>query len=174
MSKRLKPLTVPNNSVSDIKLAIFDFDGVFTDNTVYVSAKGDEYVRCFRGDGLGLKRLRKAGVKPYVLSTEINKIVEIRCKKLNIEFEQGLKDKAASLRSLAENLGIPLKHVAYVGNDINDIGCLEIVGVRVVVADALSEVKRASEYITSRPGGLGAVREVCDWIVACRNYQKKN
>ena len=174
MSERLRPLTVPNNKARDIELAVFDFDGVFTDNTVYVSAKGDEYVRCFRGDGLGLKRLREAGVRPHVLSTEKNKIVEVRCKKLNIEFEQGLKDKAASLRSLAEKLEIPLKHVAYVGNDINDIGCLEIVGVRIVVADALDEARRVAEYVTSRFGGLGAVREVCDWIVACRNYQKKN
>lgn len=165
MYERLQPILAPNQEASRIKLAVFDFDGVFTDNTVYVSVKGDEYVRCFRGDGLGLKRLRDCGVKPYVLSTEVNPVVGIRCKKLNVEFEQGLEDKANAVRNLAGKMGVNLKHVLYLGNDINDQECLEIAGVSVVVADAFDEVKKLASYVTIRPGGLGAVREVCDWIV---------
>ncbi len=171
MSKRLRPLTAPNAEVSKVELAVFDFDGVLTDNTVYISAKGDEYVRCFRGDGLGLRRLEGVGVRPYVLSTEVDKVVELRCRKLNVEFKQGLANKAEALSQLAQKLKVPLSRVMYLGNDINDRECLEIAGVSVVVADAFDEVAKIAKYQTLRPGGLGAVREVCDWIALCKKTQ---
>lgn len=171
MSK-LKSQIAPNKVASKVKLAVFDFDGVFTDNSVYVSAKGNEFVRCFRGDGLGLKRLRDSGVIPYVLSTEADPVVEIRCKKMKVDFKQGLKDKAEALRKLAKKFGIDLKNVLYLGNDINDVECLALAGCSVVVADASGEAKNSANYITTLTGGSGAVREVCDWIVESKQNFK--
>src|SRR3990167_5046884 len=118
MSERLSALRVPNEDATKVKLAVFDFDGVFTDNTVYASKDGNhEYVRCYRGDGLGLKRLRKSSVETYVLSTETSPVVGIRCKKMDVEYQQGLENKAKALKELAENLGISLKAILYLGND---------------------------------------------------------
>lgn len=173
MSERLELLKVPDFRAAKIDLAVFDFDGVFTDNTVYVSKKGDEYVRCFRGDGLGIKRLKSNGVKTYVLSTEVNPIIAIRCKKMDVEYRQGLDDKAKALKQLVKTLGVNMEATLYLGNDINDRTCLEIVGIPIIVADAFQELIPIAGYQTKKNGGLGAVREVCDWIVACKNYKKR-
>ena len=165
---RLKPLTVPDSQAARVELAVFDFDGVFTDNTVYVNDKGEEMVRFWRGDGLGLIRLKETGVRPWVISTELNPVVAKRCQKLKISYRQGLAKKEKALVQIAEKLKIAIQEVAYVGNDINDIECLRLVGVPIVVADAGAEVKKVARYQTRRSGGQGAVREVCDWIVACK------
>lgn len=169
-----KLLKVPNKEAVVVELAVFDFDGVFTDNTVYVNDKGEETVRCWRGDGLGLARLKNAEVKIWVISTEKNPVVKVRCQKLNIDCQTGLADKKVALVKLMEKLDIDQKEVMYVGNDINDVECLKIVGVPIVVSDATSDTKRIAKFITKLPGGFGAVREVCDWIVACKNYKKEN
>ena len=106
-----------------IRFVAFDFDGVFTDNTVYVSQDGTESVRCWRGDGLGLRKLERLGIGTAILSTEVNPVVGVRARKLRIACIQGLEDKRARLEALAGEVGIPLAAVAYVGNDINDLGC---------------------------------------------------
>jgi len=173
MSEGLLALNIPDQDAANVELAVFDFDGVFTDNTVYVSKDGDhEHIKCYRGDGLGLKRLRSTGVKTYVLSTEVSPVVGIRCKKMGVEYQQGLEDKAKTLKELASMLGVSLEVTLYVGNDINDSSCLEIVGIPVVVADASEEVRTIAKYQTQKKGGLGAVREVCDWIVQCKENDK--
>lgn len=173
MSERPLTLSIPNEDAANVMLAVFDFDGVFTDNTVYVSKDGQhEHVKCYRGDGLGLRRLRASGVKTYVLSTEVSPVVEIRCKKLDIAYQQGLEDKAKALKELAKKMGVSLEVTLYLGNDINDHSCLEMVGVSVVVADAFDEAKSAAKYQTKKGGGEGAVREVCDWIVKCKENEK--
>ena len=82
-----------NNDFSNIKLALFDFDGVFTDNNVYITENGKEIVRCNRSDGIGISRIKKIGVKCYVISSEKNIVVEKRCEKLNINFKQNILDK---------------------------------------------------------------------------------
>ena len=170
---KIKVLTIPNRLAARIKLAVFDFDGVFTDNTVWVSKNGQEAVRCWRGDGLGINRLKGLDVEVWVLSTEADPVVKTRCKKLQIQCQTGLKNKRIALEKLLKKLTISSKETMYVGNDINDVDCLEMVGLPVVVSDATGETKAVAKYITQRPGGLGVVREVCDWIVACKNYQKK-
>lgn len=154
---------------ANIKLAIFDFDGVFTDNTVYVNQKGEEMVRCWRGDGLGLVKLRQSGVKTWVISTEKNPIVSKRCQKLKIPYRQGLDKKEKGLLEIAKKLKAQMDNIAYVGNDINDLECMKIVGFPIAVNDAYPEVKKLAKYVTSRPGGFGAVREICDRIVAIKN-----
>lgn len=164
----LRSLTTPNPDTKAVELVCFDFDGVFTDNTVWVSEDGKESVRCWRSDGLGLQKLRALGLPVWVLSTEANPVVTRRCEKLKVNCRQNLAEKKQALIELAKELNIPLEKVMYVGNDINDLGCLQIVGIPVVVNDAHSDVLSTAKYQTTLPGGYGAVREVCDWLVNCR------
>ena len=145
-----------------IRLVAFDFDGVFTDNMVYVSQDGTESVRCFRGDGLGLSRLAKAGIATAIISTEANPVVTARSRKLGIRCVQGCADKFATLKELAKELRLSKKQIAFVGNDINDLECLRAVGLPIVVHDAHPDTLPVAAYRTNAPGGHGAVREVCD------------
>lgn len=149
-----------------IRMVVFDFDGVFTDNTVWTDANGVESVRSWRGDGLGLQKLRELDIPAWVLSTETNDVVARRCEKLGIPFRQGLTDKVEALERLAAELGIATADIAYVGNDINDAPCLRLVGTPIVVADAHADVMPLARYRTAAQGGRGAVREVCDWLAA--------
>lgn len=150
--------------LAKIKLVAFDFDGVFTDNTVYVDQSGVESVRCWRGDGLGLEMLRQRGIQLAVISTETNSVVQSRCEKLKIRCISGVSDKAASLRSLADELAINLNMTCFLGNDRNDIPALEIVGFPAIVADADKSVKHLASIKTQLMGGRGAVRELCELI----------
>lgn len=154
--------------LESVQLVVFDFDGVFTDNTVYVSQDGTESVRCWRSDGLGLARLKHANVETAIVSTETNPVVEARGRKLSMRCMQGCDDKLATLQTLARELGITLDRVAFVGNDVNDLACLNAVGLPIVVHDAHADVVAAAHYRTATPGGRGAVREVCDLIAAAR------
>ncbi len=149
-----------------VRLVVFDFDGVFTDNTVYVAEDGTESVRCWRGDGLGLAAVQRLGLQVLILSTEVNPVVTARSRKLRVECVQGCEDKRARLEAIVRERGLTLEQVAYVGNDVNDLGCLEAVGLPVVVSDAHPSVLSAARLRTERPGGRGAVREVCDLLVA--------
>ncbi len=148
--------------LAKIRLVAFDFDGVFTDNMVYVLEDGTEAVRCFRSDGLGLQKLKKLGIETVIISTEANPVVSARARKLKIRCIQNCQDKRAVLDNRAQELNITLGEVAFVGNDINDLPCLECVALPIVVQDAYQDVVPAALYQTKRPGGHGAVREICD------------
>src|ERR1700733_13471572 len=100
-----------------IELVVFDFDGVFTDNGVWVTEDGLELVHCYRGDGLGIAMLRAAGVPMFVLSTEVNPVVEARCRKLRLDVEHGIASKGPRLAELIQERGFDPARVAYVGND---------------------------------------------------------
>ena len=145
-----------------IRLVAFDFDGVFTDNMVFVLEDGTEAVRCFRSDGIGLQKLKKLGIETVIISTEANPVVSARARKLKIPCIQDCQDKRAALEDLAREKNITLGEVAFVGNDINDLSCLGCVALPMVVQDAYPDVVPAALYQTKRPGGHGAVREVCD------------
>ena len=145
-----------------IRLVAFDFDGVFTNNMVYVFEDGGEAVRCFRSDGIGLHKLKKLGLETVIISTEANPVVSARAHKLKIRCIQDCQDKRAALEDIAHDLGIGLAEVAFVGNDVNDLPCLECVGLPIVVQDAHQDVVSTACYQTKNPGGHGAVREVCD------------
>ena len=157
-----------------VGLVVFDFDGVFTDNTVYVSQDGVESVRCWRSDGLGIAKLKQAGVDTAIVSTETNPVVSVRSRKLAMRCVQGCDDKLSAVRALAAEFGVALDEVAFVGNDINDLACLEAVGLPIVVQDAHHDVLDAAVYRTAAPGGRGAVREVCDRIVAARAASRQS
>lgn len=155
-------------SLDGIALVVLDFDGVLTDNGVWISQDGAEMVRCDRSDGLGIAALTAAGMPVAVLSTETNPVVAARCRKLRIPCVQGVSDKAVALLDLLADRGVDASAVAYVGNDVNDLGCLRLVGLPVAVADAYPEVLKVATLVLSRPGGHGAVREFCDLLLAAR------
>jgi len=147
-----------------VRLAVFDFDGVFTDNRVWVNERGEETLAFSRSDGLGLRRLDGVGVDYLILSMETNPIVRTRAEKMQAEYVQGIDDKLTVLREHAAEAGVSLEDTAYVGNDINDSECLRAVGLPVVPADAWPEVRPLARWVLSRPGGDGCVREFCDAV----------
>ena len=155
---------ISNDKLASVKLVAFDFDGVFTDNSVYVSQEGVESVRCWRSDGLGLSRLSKAGVDLLIISTETNPVVSVRAKKLKLPYKQAVEDKALAILETCKELGIDPDDTMFVGNDINDIPAFNVVGMPVAVADAYPETYPHVLYRTNKPGGYGAVREICDLI----------
>lgn len=157
----------------NIRLVVFDFDGVFTDNTVWTDEDGTESVRCWRSDGLGLKKLRDLNIPAWVLSTEQNPVVARRCQKLKIPCRQGLEQKEKALAELAAELSVPLEHTVFVGNDINDTLCLRLAGIPIVVSDAHPDVTPHARFRTRTPGGFGAVREVCDWVALCKTFMSE-
>jgi YrbI family 3-deoxy-D-manno-octulosonate 8-phosphate phosphatase len=148
--------------IRKIRLVAFDFDGVFTDNMVYVLQDGSEAVRCNRSDGIGLQRLKKLGIETVIISTESNPVVSARAQKLKVRCFQNCEDKRKTLEKIIQELGISLDEVAFVGNDINDQPSLEQAGLPIVVHDAHSDVVSLARYQTKNPGGHGAVREICD------------
>ena len=150
---------------SPIGALVLDFDGVFTDNRVLVFADGHEAVLCERSDGLGIRLLKGTGLPILVISTETNLVVQARTKKLGIPCIQGVEDKWEALRAWLSERNIDPAQVVYVGNDINDLPCMEKVGFTVVVADAHADVLKIADLILKHPGGRGAIREICDMIL---------
>jgi YrbI family 3-deoxy-D-manno-octulosonate 8-phosphate phosphatase len=159
--------------LASVELIAFDFDGVFTDNTVYVNQDGTESVRCWRSDGLGLSRVRALGVHLFIVSTETNPVVSARAIKLKLPCRHGIEDKAEAILAVCRELGVDPARTMFVGNDINDIPAFKSVGIPVAVADACPEIYPHVLARTVRPGGRGAVREVCDWVFAARNGHER-
>ena len=153
-----------------IDLVVFDFDGVFTDNKVYVADDGRETVRCDRGDGMGVSLLLKHGVRALVLSTEANPVVSARCRKLNLVCHQGIADKGRALREIASESKVDLRRTLYVGNDANDLDCLSMVGFAVARCGCSSLDTKESCRFGSLPAGSGngvcARRVKCDLIIS--------
>jgi N-acylneuraminate cytidylyltransferase len=148
------------------RLVVFDFDGVLTDNRVWVDEHGHEVVACNRSDGMGLDRLRRLGLNLLVLSTEANPVVAARCRKLGLPCEQAVRNKATRLIDLLRELDIAASQVIYIGNDSNDVDCMKLVGCGVAVADAHRDALRAADMTLTLAGGHGAVREFCDRLAA--------
>jgi YrbI family 3-deoxy-D-manno-octulosonate 8-phosphate phosphatase len=148
-----------------VELLVFDFDGVLTDNRVWVDEEGHEMIAANRSDSLGIRYLLKAGVNVIVLSTEVNPVVSARCRKMKIEAMQGITDKATALQAYLQEHHIDPAKVVYAGNDINDTPCFPLVGCAVAVADAQPEARRQADLVLTRTGGHGAARELCDLIL---------
>lgn len=148
-----------------VDLLVLDFDGVLTDDRVWVDQDGHEMVAANRRDGLGIAALHKAGIPMVVLSTESNPVVAARCRKLNLESIQGLADKSQALQRLIQDRHVDPTHVIYLGNDVNDLPCFPLVGCALAVADAHPEVLSKADIVLTRLGGDGAVRELCDRII---------
>lgn len=148
-----------------VRAVVTDFDGVHTDDRAYLTANGEESVAVHRGDGMGVSALRSAGIPFLILSKERNPVVTARAEKLGVEVLQAVDDKAEAIRGWTAKHGIPLEDVAYLGNDLNDLPALALVGWPVAVADARPEVVRAAKLVLTRSGGHGAVRELADLVL---------
>lgn len=153
---------------SNIGMVVFDFDGVFTDNKVYVLETGQEIVMCDRRDGLGISMLKKIGIPMIILSTEKNQVVSKRAEKIGVEVHQGCGDKAKFLREFCSVRGINLKEMVYVGNDINDLSAMRMVGLSFAPSDAHTLVLQQASYVLQSKGGEGAVREFCELLYLSR------
>ena len=125
-------------------------------------------MRVSRSDGLGIERLRNAGVPILILSKETNRVVRARAAKLGVEVLQGIETKTEVVRDWLQRQGVDPTRAAYLGNDVNDLGPMALVGWPMAVSDAHPEVRRSARLVLSRPGGHGAVRELCDLVLETR------
>ena len=151
---------------SGVKLLVMDFDGVLTDDRVWVDQDGKEMVAANRADGMGLERLRKlTDIEPVVISKETNLVVAARCKKLRIAVSQSVQDKAGALHALMDEKGLSKDEVVYIGNDVNDLVCFPLVGFAVAPADAQEVVRQQADLVLTAKGGHGAVRELCELLI---------
>ena len=148
-----------------VRAVVTDFDGVHTDDTASVDADGVERVRVSREDGMGVSLLRAAGVPMLILSTEVNAVVRARAEKLRVPVLHGIDDKESALRGWAEENAIDLDEIAYLGNDVNDLPAMRIVGWPIAVADAHPRVRAEARVVLTRRGGRGAVRELVERVL---------
>lgn len=146
--------------ISDVSAIVFDFDGVLTNNKVYVSETGEETVRCDRADGYTFELLKKLGLKIFILSSEKNPVVKMRAKKLNIDLIYGSKNKKNDLKKLCKKNSLDLKRLVYVGNDINDLEAMKASGFSFAVADSVKEVKKVADFVLESKGGDMVAREI--------------
>ena len=165
-------MVTPNNKdrrgmPTKIELIMLDFDGVITDNRVWTDQNGKETVAAYRSDSILIKDLRERGIETMILSSEVNPVVAARAKKMGVEavHGMGLQDKGRVMREILEEKNINAENVIFVGNDLNDLSCFDIAGWSVAVADAFPEVIQAADFVLSKRGGHGAVRELCEIIL---------
>lgn len=152
----------------DVDALVTDFDGVHTNDTAILSNDGTEQVQVSRSDGMGVARLLSTGLPFLILSSEVNPIVSARAKKLGVDVLQGIADKAEALTAWMSANRLDPARVAYVGNDLNDLPAMGLVGWPIAVADARPEAAGAARIVLSKRGGQGAVREICDLISAAK------
>jgi len=151
-------------NIRDIELIVYDFDGVMTDNKVIIFEKGEEAVTTNRSDGLAVSMIKKRGIPQVIISTESNKVVTIRAKKLGIPVLRNIKDKKRCLVEYCKKNKYDLKKTIYIGNDVNDLEAMQIVGIPICPADAHQDIKNISKYILKKKGGKGVIREFNDLI----------
>ena len=163
-------MTRTSKKLAGIRLAAFDVDGVFTDGRFYLSDDGIESKAFNTQDGFGIRRILDANIAVAVISGRNSGAVEKRMAELGVPYVvQGCKDKVAALDSIVESLGFTPEHCAFVGDDIPDLPLLNHVGVAIAVANAVQAVRAACDITTTASGGAGAVREVCDLLLASRD-----
>lgn len=156
-------------ALTAIRLLVLDVDGVLTDGGLRYGPKGETEKIFHVRDGFGIKALAAAGVTVAVISGRESAAVARRCAELGIsEVQQGVADKAVALEVLLARLKIPARECACVGDDTPDVPLMTRVGLAIAVADAHADARRAAQRRTRLGGGAGAVREVCDWLLAAR------
>jgi 3-deoxy-D-manno-octulosonate 8-phosphate phosphatase (KDO 8-P phosphatase) len=152
-----------------VRLLCVDVDGVLTDAGMYYGPDGEVLKKFNTRDGMGLARVREAGVAVAIISGEDSAIVHARAAKLEIDdVFSGASNKLKVLQDLAARKKVAPDEVAYIGDDLNDLSAMECVGLACAVADAAEPVKAIAHYVTQRRGGDGAVREVCELIIAAK------
>lgn len=166
-----------NKDLTNIKLVILDVDGTLTDGGVYIDNNGVETKKFNIKDGAGIVLAEQVGVEFMILTGRKSYCVEHRAKELKIKYVfQGIADKLSYLQQFISQYGLNSEDVAYIGDDINDIECMRIVGFKACPADAVEEVQKQCDFISRFNGGQGAVREVCDLLRDSKNhvYQLKD
>ena len=148
-----------------ISLIVYDFDGVMTDNKVYIDQNGNEMIKVNRADGLAISEIKKLGIEQIILSTEVNPVVAQRAMKLQIPYLQGIDIKKDSLIDYCKINDIDIRQVAYVGNDINDKDTMKIVGITFSPSDAHHSIHSISDHILNSKGGDGIIRELLDYLI---------
>lgn len=151
-------------TLDNIDAFVFDFDGVLTNNFVYMDQNGIESVACSRADGLAFDLLRRVNKPSFILSTEKNRVVEARAKKLKIPVIQGVSDKVEAIKELADKKNYDLKNILYVGNDLNDYLVMQVCGYTACPIDSHPRIKEISENILTTKGGNGVVRELLEQV----------
>jgi 3-deoxy-D-manno-octulosonate 8-phosphate phosphatase (KDO 8-P phosphatase) len=154
-----------------IKLVLTDCDGVLTDAGVYYSARGEELKRFSLRDGMGVELLRNAGIETAIVTREKSEIVLRRAEKLKIHAHLGVADKAAALDDILSHHGARPSEVAYIGDDVNDLGVIERLrgeGLCGAPRDAMTEVAGRVHFVASHPGGYGAFRDFAEWLLRAR------
>jgi len=154
--------------LGNIKALVTDFDGVHTDDSVFVDQDGRESVRCSRSDGMGLELLRNAGLRLLILSKEQNAVVKARANKLEMEAMYHIHDKLPALDKWRIENALEWAEIAYIGNDVNDVECMKACGSSYAPSDAHPSAKEVAHVVLGRPGGNGALRELSDHLLANR------
>ena len=152
-------------NVNELDALVIDFDGVLTNDRVYLDENGVESVRCHRGDGLAFDVLRKLNIPAFILSTEKNSVVAMRAKKLKIQAIQGISNKVTALLSLIDTECFNIEKVLYVGNDLNDYRVMQLCGFTACPADSHEKIKQVSTVILKTNGGDGVVRELIEQVM---------
>jgi YrbI family 3-deoxy-D-manno-octulosonate 8-phosphate phosphatase len=153
---------------NNIKLIVYDFDGVMTDNKVYFDQDGNEMIQVNRADGLGVAEIKKLGIKQIIISTEKNSVVTARANKLGIYCLQGIEIKKKALIDYCYKNDYKLQNVAYIGNDINDKDAMQNAGITFCPADAHDSIKEIADHVLITKGGHGVIRELLDLIIKQR------
>ncbi len=150
-----------------VKLLIMDVDGTLTDGKIYMGNQGEMMKAFSVKDGYAISTLLpQAGIKPVILTGRSSDIVIMRAKELGIQYViQGSKDKIEDLKSILEKEAIDWTETAYIGDDLNDFGCMSKAGVKGCPCDAAKEIREIADFISSKAGGDGAVREFIEWII---------
>lgn len=153
------------NTLSNVKLLAFDFDGVLTNNKVIVRSDGLESVVCSRADGLAFDYLNSIKFPTYVVSTERNRVVQERCKKLKIPFYSGINNKLSIIKKISEIENIPIKNFLFIGNDLNDYEVMKECGFSACPFDSHSKIKKIATFSLKTKGGDGVARELLENIL---------
>lgn len=154
-----------------IRLLVMDVDGVMTHGHLLYQADGQESKQFHTQDGLGLKLLEEHGIAMGIITGRCSPMVALRAEELGIKhIEQGRHDKGTALKTLADQLGLPLSACAYCGDDLPDVGAIINAGLGVSVPNAPSYVRAAANHVTARIGGDGAVRELCELILQAQGH----
>lgn len=157
------------NEVAGHKISalLMDVDGTLTDGRVHISAAGECFKSFHVKDGYGIRwLLPQNAIIPVIVTGRISEIVAHRARELGISaVYQGIADKAACVQEISAALRIPLKEMAFIGDDLNDLSAMRLCGVRGCPADAVGDVRAVSDFISEKPGGQGAVREFIEWLI---------
>ena len=156
--------------LKNVELLSLDTDGVLTDGGIYFSDAGEQFRKFNVKDGMGIKLIQSIGVEIIIISSSTTLAIKHRASALGIDrVYLGVEDKKSKIKEICAELALSLNQVVHIGDDLNDIPVLNIVGLSITVADAVEDVIAIANFVTEKKGGEGAVREVCDLIVAAKD-----